>query len=99
MIGGDLCLLTNVFASFYISGVCSDIHSFNNSAPNLNASHKIWQMLLILWWIQLLSSLYLPALCVELWRLTSRNLHSDILAGNQESAKAAVALVLTIVEQ
>ncbi len=33
MIGGDLCLLTNVFASFYISGVCSDIHSFNNSAP------------------------------------------------------------------
>ncbi len=36
---------------------------------------------------------------IELQRLTSRNLHSDILAGNQESARAAVALVLTDVEQ
>ncbi len=36
---------------------------------------------------------------IELRRLTSRNIHSDILAGNQESARAAVALVSTIVEQ
>ncbi len=39
------------------------------------------------------------ALPIELLRLTSRNLHSDILAGNQESARAAVALVSTVVEQ
>ncbi len=36
---------------------------------------------------------------IELLRLTSRNLHSDILAGNQETARAAVALVSTVVEQ
>ncbi len=28
-----------------------------------------------------------------------RNLHSDILAGNQESARVAVALVSAVVEQ
>ncbi len=27
--GGDLCLLNNVFPGFHISGVCSDIRSFN----------------------------------------------------------------------
>ncbi len=27
--GEDLCLLNNVFPGFYISGVCSDICSFN----------------------------------------------------------------------
>ncbi len=26
---GDLCLLNNVFPGFHISGVCSDICSFN----------------------------------------------------------------------
>ncbi len=36
---------------------------------------------------------------IELRRLTSHNLHSDILAGNQESARAAVALVSTVVQQ
>ncbi len=35
----------------------------------------------------------------ELRWLMSRNLHSDILAGNQESARVAVALVSTVVEQ
>ncbi len=29
MNGGDLCLLNNVFPGFHISGVCSDIRSFN----------------------------------------------------------------------
>ncbi len=28
MIGGDLCLLANVFPGFHISGIFSDIHSF-----------------------------------------------------------------------
>ncbi len=27
--GGDVCLLNNVFPGFHISGVCSDIRSFN----------------------------------------------------------------------
>ncbi len=27
--GGDLCLLNNVFPGFHISGICSDICSFN----------------------------------------------------------------------
>ncbi len=36
---------------------------------------------------------------IELLQLTSGNLHSDILAGNQESARVAVALVSTDVEQ
>ncbi len=26
--GGDLCLLSNVFPGFHISGVCSDVCSF-----------------------------------------------------------------------
>ncbi len=38
-------------------------------------------------------------IAIELLQLTSRNLHSDILAGNKESARAPVALVLTVVEQ
>ncbi len=36
---------------------------------------------------------------IELRQLTSRKLNSDILAGNQESARADVALVSTVVEQ
>ncbi len=69
--GGDSCLLNNVFPGLHISGVCSDICSFNrilrwiwillirfdrdviDSAANLT---------------RLLSSLYLPALCVMMSR-------------------------------
>ncbi len=36
--------------------------------------------------------LYYIEFFIELLRLMSRNLHSDILAGNQETARAAIAL-------
>ncbi len=36
---GDLCLLNNVFPGFHISGVCSDIRSFNRIL------HWIWMLL------------------------------------------------------
>ncbi len=54
--GGDLCLLNIVFPGFRISGVCSyiEFESF---------SQDLAEMLLIL-----LSSLYLPALCITVSR-------------------------------
>ncbi len=54
--GGDLCLLNIVFPGFRISGVCSDIE-FESFSQDLA------EMLLIL-----LSSLYLPALCITVSR-------------------------------
>ncbi len=54
--GGDLCLLNIVFPGFRISGVCSDIE-FECFSQDLT------EMLLIL-----LSSLYLPALCITVSR-------------------------------
>ncbi len=56
--GGDLCLLNIVFPGFRISGVCSDIEfEFESFSQDLS------EMLLIL-----LSSLYLPALCITVSR-------------------------------
>ncbi len=62
--GGDLCLLNNVFPGFHISGVCSDVCSFNIIMCRFECFlQDLTEMLL-----RLLSSLYLPALCIMVLR-------------------------------
>ncbi len=67
--GGDLCLLNNVFPGFHISGVCSNIVALSEFCAEFECfSQDLTEMLVILWRIRLLSSLYLPALCITVSR-------------------------------
>ncbi len=62
--GGYLCLLNNVYPGFHISGVCSDIRSFTEFCAEFECfSQDLTEMLL-----RLLSSMYLPGLCIKVSR-------------------------------
>ncbi len=87
-LGSDCSLnIKNVKKEDYGSYSCRQYVNYNQEGTDARVFlHVLHGNFMIMW-------------SIELRRLTSRNLNSPILAGNQKSARAAVALVSTLVEQ